>query len=89
MRFNSFYGTLFAICLTALIFATLVGGLCIIRHIETRRARREETATHMPPPAPSPYGIDLPTLNTPDDFRASDETLVEPVVSARRRESQE
>jgi hypothetical protein len=86
MAFDSFYRTLFAICLTALIFATIVGVLCFIHRRERRRNQQSETSSHALPPPPTPYGIDLPHLSRSDDFRESDETLVAPVVSARWHE---
>lgn len=81
MAFDSFYRTLLAICLTALIFATIVGVLCYIHRRESRQARQAETSTHVLPPPPSPYGINLPHLRTNHDFCDSDETLVAPAVS--------
>lgn len=42
MVFNNFYRTLFAILLTAFIFATIVGVLCFIRRRERHRDDRED-----------------------------------------------
>ena len=83
MVFNGLHRTVFAICLTALIFATIVGVLCLIHRRERRRAHQAQTPTHVLPPRPAPYGIDLPDLSTSAEVRGSDETLVAPAVSAR------
>jgi hypothetical protein len=82
MTFNSMHRVAFAICLTAFIFAAIVGVLCFIHHQETRRARQAETANQALPPRPAEYGINLPQLSTNNDFGDSDETLVAPAVSA-------
>jgi hypothetical protein len=82
MAFNNFYRTLFAICLTVLIFAVIVGALYFIHRRESQKNRLGETPAHVLPPPPVPHGIHLPDLSTDDAFRDSGETPVAPVVSA-------
>jgi hypothetical protein len=83
MAFNSFWRTFFAIVLTAFIFSLMVGTLCIIRNRERRQTRRAEAAVHVLPPPPAAEEIEMPQMGINNEFRHSDETLVEPMVSAR------
>lgn len=81
MAINNFHRTVFAICLTALIFAAVVGVLCFIHRRESRRLC----------PAEKGHAEGIVTPKTPDtkvshaqrragnDFRGSDETSTVPV----------
>lgn len=81
MAFEGLEGPIFAILLTALIFATLIAILCCIRRREARRAQLAEREAHMLPPPPAPYGLNLPRLSTNPEFDYSGENLVAVPVS--------
>jgi hypothetical protein len=85
MAFDGTNRTIFAICLTVLIFALIITALCFIHHRETRLAHLAERPPFTLPSPTIPYGIDLENHRTNDEFRDSDVTLVAPLVSTNGR----
>jgi len=81
MAFNNFWRTFFAIVLTAFIFSLLVTILCLIRYRERRQTRQEEEDAPVVLPPPAAEEIEMPQMGNNNEFRHSDETLVEPPVS--------
>jgi hypothetical protein len=81
MAFNNFWRTFFAIGLTAFIFSLLVTTLCLIRNRERRQSRQAEARAQVVLPPPAAEEIEMPQMGNNNEFRHSDETLVEPPVS--------